>query len=149
MYITIFSILIILLDQITKFLIRNGIIQRQKITNYLYLTFVKNKGAAFGILSGQRILFILVTVFFLFFIIYIYQKELRPTFINKTAVSFLIGGSIANFIDRLFLHYVTDFIAFDLFDFYSLPVINIADIFIFIGVVILIYQLLISKNRGV
>ena len=152
MSITIFSILIILIDQLSKFLIRSNFAQSQKlliIGEYFYLTFVKNKGAAFGILRGQRIFFILITIFFLIFIFYIYKNELRQTTAAKISVIFLLGGSIGNLIDRVFFHYVTDFIAFDLFDFYRLPVINIADIFIFFGVNILIYQLIFSTDRGV
>jgi signal peptidase II len=152
MYIVIFSIIIIVIDQLSKFLIRSSFYQFQRfslIGDYLSLTFVKNRGAAFGILNGQRIFFIIITVFFLIFIIYLYQKELPQTVAVKTAVVFLLGGSTANLIDRVLFHYVTDFIAFDFFDFYQLPVINIADIFIFFGVVILIYQLLFSVDRGV
>lgn len=152
MYIAIFSIFIIIIDQLSKFLIRSNFHQSQRlpiIDDYLYLTFVKNSGAAFGILSGQRIFFILITIFFIVFIIYVYKKELQQTAAVKMALIFLLGGSTANLIDRVLLHYVTDFIAFDLFDFYQLPVINIADIFIFFGVGILIYQLLFSADRGV
>ena len=152
MYIVIFSITIILIDQLTKFLIRSQLQQFQRISiigDYFYLSFVKNRGAAFGILRGQRNFFILITIFFLFFIIYIYKKELPQTAAVKVAFIFLLGGSTANLIDRVLLHYVTDFIAFDLFDFYQLPVINLADIFIFFGVVILIYQLIFLTDRGV
>ena len=152
MDIAVFSIIIIIADQLSKFLVRSNFDQYQRlliIEDFLYLTYVKNRGAAFGILSGQRILFILITVFFLIFIIYIYIKELPQTAAAKTAFIFLLGGSTANLIDRLLFHFVTDFIAFDIFDFYQLPVINIADIFIFFGVVILIYQLYFSTDRGV
>lgn len=152
MSIAIFSIIIIFFDQLSKFIIRSNFSQYQRLSiigNYFYLTFVKNRGAAFGILSGQRIFFIIITVLFLVFIIYLYQKELPQTAAVKTALIFLLGGSTANLIDRVLLHYVTDFIAFDLFDFYQLPVINIADIFIFFGVIILIYQLLFVGDRGV
>ncbi len=152
MNIAIFSVFIILIDQLSKFLIRSNLDQYQNlpvIKNYLYLTFVKNRGAAFGILSGQRSFFILITIFFLIFIIYLYKKELSNTLSARVALVFLLGGSTANLIDRILLHYVTDFIAFDLFDFYQLPVINIADIFIFFGVLILIYQLMFSADRGV
>ncbi|MFW6251599.1 MAG: signal peptidase II [Halanaerobium sp.] len=152
MNIAIFSVFIILIDQLSKFLIRSNLNQYQNlpvIKNYLYLTFVKNRGAAFGILSGQRSFFILITIFFLIFIIYLYKKELSDTLSARVALVFLLGGSTANLIDRILLHYVTDFIAFDLFDFYQLPVINIADIFIFFGVLILIYQLMFSADRGV
>lgn len=152
MYIALFTIIIILIDQLSKYLIRNSLAQFEKISifgDYLYLSFVKNRGAAFGILKGQRSFFIIITIIFLIFIIYLYQKELPQTVRTKISIIFLLGGSIANLIDRVIFHYVTDFIAFDLLDFYKLPVINIADIFIFFGVVILIYQLLFLSDRGV
>lgn len=152
MYIGLFSMLIIIIDQLSKYFIRVYLDQSQKlliIDDYFYLTFVKNRGAAFGILRGYRSFFILITIFFLVFIIYLYQKELSQGLAAKIAVIFLLGGSIANLIDRIVFHYVTDFIAFNIFDFYQFPVINIADIFIFFGVIILIHQLLFPADRGV
>ncbi len=151
MSIILLSAIIIILDQVSKFIIRNNFLEYQRyklIGDYFYLTFIKNRGAAFGILSGQRTFFIIITIAFIFFAIYIYQKELPKNLLSKFAVSFLLGGSIANLIDRVLKHYVTDFIAFDLLSFYKLPVINIADIFIFFGVVLLIYELLFLVDRG-
>jgi signal peptidase II len=145
MLITILASLIIIIDQITKYLIRTNLILFEKINiidDYFYFTFVKNRGAAFGIMQGQRIFFIAVTLFFLIFILYLYQKELTQNLFSKIAVSFLIGGSIANLIDRVTLHYVTDFIAVDIIPFYQFPVINIADVFVFCGVFLLIFELL-------
>lgn len=152
MYIAVFSVLIVIIDQLSKYWVRDYFINNDNliiIKNYFYFTSVKNRGAAFGILEGQRIFFIFVTLFFIFFIFYIYNKELSKMFLSKLALIFLLGGSIANLIDRVVFSYVTDFIALDLFDFYQLPVINIADIFIFFGVIILIYQLFKIENRGV
>lgn len=152
MYTAVFSILIIIIDQLSKYWIRNYFVQTEKffiIKDFFYFTFVKNRGAAFGILKGQRLFFILTSLFFIIFIIYIYKRELPKEFLSKIVLIFLLGGSTANLIDRVVFHYVTDFIAFDLFSFYQLPVINIADIFIFLGVVILIYQLIFISDRGV
>ncbi|ADO76885.1 signal peptidase II [Halanaerobium praevalens] len=144
--------LIICLDQLTKFIFRINFLEGEKYTlidQFLTLTFLKNRGAAFGILSGQRNLFILLTILFFVFIIYMYKFELPAKKSVEFGTAFLLAGGISNLIDRLFLHYVTDFIAFNLFGFYNLPVINFADIFIFFGVLILIYQLLFSVDRGV
>lgn len=144
--------LIIIFDQLTKFLSRISFLEGEKYTvidQFLELTFLKNQGAAFGILSGQRNLFILLTILFCVFIIYIYKFELKTNKLVKMGTIFLLAGALSNLIDRLFWHYVTDFIAFDLFGFYNLPVINFADIFIFFGVLILIYQLNFSADRGV
>jgi hypothetical protein len=145
MYIALFTVIIILIDQMSKHLIRSSLVQFEKISlidDYFYLTFVKNRGAAFGIFRGHRSFFIIITIIFLIFIIYLYFKELPQNITTKISIIFLFGGSIANLIDRVIFHYVTDFLAFDLLDFYKLPVINIADIFIFFGIIILIHQLL-------
>jgi len=72
MYIVLFTIIIILIDQLSKYLIRSSLAQFEKISilgDYLYLSFVKNRGAAFGILKGQRSFFIITTIIFLIFII--------------------------------------------------------------------------------
>jgi signal peptidase II len=107
------------------------------IADIFSLRYLKNRGAAFGILEGQRYLFIIITFIFLFFIIYLYINELQKNKLTYITMIFLIGGSTANLIDRILFTYVTDFIAV-----YNFPVINFADIFIFIGVVFLIYQLI-------
>lgn len=144
MIVIFYSSIIIILDQITKFIIRNNLslYQRVKIIeDYFYFTFVKNTGAAFGILKNQRLFFIIVTILFIIFLTYFYQKKFKKSLLTKSAVIFLLGGSTANLIDRIIFHYVTDFIAVDLFSFYKFPVINIADIFIFLGMLILIFNL--------
>lgn len=66
--------LIICLDQLTKFIFRINFLEGEKYTlidQFLTLTFLKNRGAAFGILSGQRNLFILLTILFLFYNLYV------------------------------------------------------------------------------
>lgn len=151
MKIIIFSSLITVIDQISKILIRANINQQQKIkiiNDYFYLTFVKNEGAAFGILQGQRLFFIAVTLFFLAFLFYLYKRELPHDLFTKTAIIFLIGGSLSNLFDRILFHYVTDFIAVDIIPFYQFPVVNIADIFISSGVIILIYKILFFSSKN-
>lgn len=152
MSLIIFSSLIIFIDQLSKLIVRSNFSEYQRfkiLGDYFYFTFVKNRGAAFGILAGQRFFFILITIIFLIFLIYVYKNELPKIILSKLALVFLLGGSLANLIDRIFFHYVTDFIAFDFLSFYQLPVINIADIFIFFGVVILIFELIFLVDRGV
>ena len=144
MWIAIFSSLIIFLDQISKFLIRNNLTEYQEINiikNFLSLRFIKNEGAAFGILVGQRQFFIIITFLFFCLIFYLYKNELSDRWTAKLALIFLLGGSIGNLIDRISFHYVIDFIAVANF-----PVFNIADIFIFLGVIILLINLLFLED---
>ncbi|MFW6280693.1 MAG: signal peptidase II [Halanaerobium sp.] len=140
MIILLFSSLIIFIDQLSKFIIRNMLLEGESIeiiTNILSLKYLKNRGAAFGILEGQRYFFIIITFLFFIFILYLYISELKKNKITDIIIIFLLGGSISNLIDRILFTYVTDFIAV-----YNFPVINFADIFISLGVVLLMYQLI-------
>ena len=113
-------ILLILLDQLTKYLLGN----------------VKNYGAAFGILQGYTTLFIIISIIVIVTCIYYYKnKNLR------LALSFILAGTISNLIDRILLGYVRDFI-----DLRIWPVFNLADSFNVIGVILLIY---LSFKKGV
>ena len=129
----IIALFIIALDQFSKVLITSSFALGQEksvIKGILSFTYVRNEGAAFGILQGARVFFIILTVVILIGAIY-YVVKMRPTSrLEKTALSFIAGGAIGNFIDRALFGYVRDFIMTDFIDF---PVFNIADCFVCIG----------------
>lgn len=134
MFFYIFLVLVIIaFDLVTKHLafslLPSGVVL-SVIPDILSFTCVRNEGAAFGILDGARVFFIVLTVIVaVWAFIYIYKT--RPkSLLEKLSLSFLIGGGLGNFIDRLFLGYVRDFIMVDFIDF---PVFNIADCFVCIG----------------
>ena len=139
-----YSALIIFTDQLSKYLIRAHLLPYEKInilSNFFAITNIKNTGAAFGILEGQRLFFIFITIFFLIFLFYLYKNELKNSKLTVLSTAFLIGGSLSNLIDRIIYSYVTDFIAVRDF-----PVINIADIFIFFGVLFLIIHFIFFQD---
>jgi len=127
------ALFIIALDQFSKILITSSFALGQEksvIKGVLSFTYVRNEGAAFGILQGARVFFIILTVVILIGAIY-YIVKMRPSSrLEKTALSFIAGGAIGNFIDRALFGYVRDFIMTDFIDF---PVFNIADCFVCIG----------------
>lgn len=134
MYIyVILTLLAIALDQISKILITSNLeLYRIKefIPGFLSLTYIRNEGAAFGMLKGARVFFIILTVVVIVALI-VYVKKTRPASkLEKLALSFISGGAIGNFIDRVLFGYVRDFIMTDFMDF---PVFNIADCFVCIG----------------
>lgn len=131
----IFSILIIILDQISKFYLTNKNI---KLTSFLYLNYVENTGAAFSILQNQKLLLILISVIVFLVLIYYFIKLNNN--ILLIGISFLFGGILGNLIDRIYFGYVRDFIDFKIW-----PVFNIADSFNTIGAVLLAYYLI--KNE--
>lgn len=136
------AILIIALDQITKLLTTTFFTLgevKNIIPRLLSFTYIRNRGAAFGILQGERVfLMILTLVIFLFAIYYI--VKMRPqSAAEKWALSFIAGGAVGNFIDRALLGYVRDFILLEFIDF---PVFNIADCFVCIGAALyILYEL--------
>lgn len=127
------AILIIALDQISKFLttyyFHLGEV-KNIIPNILSFTYIRNEGAAFGILQGARVFFITVTIIVFLGAIYYIVKMHPQSRLEKWSLSFIAGGAIGNFIDRAVFGYVRDFI---LLDFINFPVFNIADCFVCIG----------------
>ena len=132
------------LDQFSKIYISLNL---NKLLNKDLLVFtieyVRNYGAAFNILSGNRLFLSFISVIstiILSYFIFIRENEL----INKFGLSFILAGSIGNGIDRIFNGYVIDFIKIKYIDF---PVFNIADIVINIGVLILMISYFRYKNK--
>ncbi|WP_409227416.1 signal peptidase II [Gudongella sp. SC589] len=142
------GILIIVADQATKYLSFQYLMNKKPIVlieNLLELHFVKNYGAAFGILQNQRFFFIAITSIVLVGMsVYMIRNRNKLTQVANLAMGFLLGGALGNLIDRIRLGYVVDFIKVDL-RIYDFPVFNIADIFIVLGTGLLIYVILFDK----
>ncbi|MFW5988565.1 MAG: signal peptidase II [bacterium] len=135
----ILGIIILVIDQITKLLVANNFQlgeSRAIINNIFHLTFVKNRGAAFGILAGQQTLFLALTVLIIIALI-IFRYYSNKSIYLDTGITLIIAGGIGNLIDRIRLGYVIDFL-----DFRIWPVFNLADSAVVIGMVFLIYFIL-------
>ena len=137
-------IILLSLDQFSKVYVNLNL---NKLLNKDLLIFtveyIRNNGAAFNILSGNRLFLSFISVIstiILSYFIFIKENKL----INKYGLSFILAGSIGNGIDRILNGYVIDFIKIKLIDF---PVFNIADITINIGVLILIISYFRYKNK--
>ena len=108
--------------------------------NFFYLTYTHNTGAAFSILTGQRIILILVATIILAILINYIRKNTVEKKIEKLAFSLVIGGAFGNLIDRIIRGYVIDFIDVKIFG-YNFPIFNLADTFIVIGVLLMVITL--------
>ncbi|MDD5352778.1 MAG: signal peptidase II [Candidatus Omnitrophica bacterium] len=151
--IVLISILVIIIDQLTKVLFSRILTLNNSIPvikNFFHLTLVYNTGIAFGILKGSSGIILIATIIGLILIIYSLKKDFlsqgqslsrKTLFIRKMAIGFILGGAIGNMIDRLHLGYVVDFL-----DFRIWPVFNLADSFITVGAVILFWSLFISHK---
>ncbi len=133
---------VILLDQLTKWLavvFLSGEPSFPLWKDVLHFTFVKNEGAAFGILKEHRWVFMIFsTLAIVGLLVYLFRFAPKNKWIQVT-VAMIIGGGIGNMIDRTVLGYVIDFIDFTLIDF---AVFNVADSFVCVGCFLLMGYLL-------
>lgn len=143
-------IIFILFDLISKILISkcmnigDSIIVINKFFN---ITYVKNTGAAWSILSNNTLLVLIISVLIISYIIYYIHKNKVNNKLEKYGYSLLLGGSISNLIDRIIHGYVIDYFDFTIFT-YNYPIFNIADICIVIGVLLLVLDLWRNKDEN-
>ena len=111
------------------------------IKGILDLTFVENRGVAFGMFSGQRWFILLLTGLITVALLYYYKKlpKTKEYQLVRMVMILIFSGAIGNMIDRVFRGYVVDFFEFAFIDF---PVFNVADIYVVVGVCILAFLIL-------
>lgn len=140
---TLFSALIVAVDQITKFLVVENIPLHADIPllpGVVQLTYAQNTGAAFSILQGQQWLFAVIFAVLTVAIIWAYFKKVFPfTRFEWFCIAAVYGGGLGNMIDRLRLGYVIDMIETQFIEF---PVFNVADSFITCGCIALMVSLI-------
>jgi signal peptidase II len=143
----IFIISLIGLDQWSKWYIMTNKVtfgNLEVIKDFFYLTYLENRGAAFGMLQNFRWAFIVMTTVALVFMIWYFLKNKHV--VLRFGLAFLIAGAVGNFIDRLFRGYVVDFFHFYPFG-YDFAIFNVADVCVNVSVVfLLIYFLFIYKE---
>lgn len=137
----------ILLDQLTKWLavtFLKPVDTVPIIKGVLQLNYETNKGAAFGMLSDNRWVFMSVSVVAILAMVFYLFSGLSEGKLSGVALAMLISGGIGNMIDRISLGYVVDFIDFCLINF---AVFNGADSFVCVGAGLLILSLVIEIVR--
>ncbi len=138
----ILSALVIIIDQITKATIYG--MNMSLIGDFLWIESTFNKGASFGMMQDGTIFFIIVSIPVIIAMFYvIFSKKYLNKF-NKICIGLVLGGTIGNLIDRIFLGGVRDFIYFKSINF---AIFNVADIAITIGVIMFIIGLIVQILR--
>tara|TARA_B100001750_G_C15338028_1_gene510787 strand:+ start:99 stop:578 length:480 start_codon:yes stop_codon:yes gene_type:complete len=138
------SIITIILDQLSKFLIiiflplgnswpQEGILR---------FTHARNTGAAFSLFQDQSLILSIVSVIAVIFILFVFKSINNPSLLIRITFGLQIGGAFGNLIDRFRLGYVTDFI-----DFGWWPIFNIADSSIVVGITIMIFYFLFTNEN--
>ncbi|CDZ74962.1 signal peptidase II [Peptoniphilus sp. ING2-D1G] len=149
MSVLIFASILILIDQISKKLVVEFLKGKPPaviIENFLNFFYLENRGAAFGIMQNNRTFFLIITIVIVIAILYILFKNYKKSSaIFKLSLGLILGGAIGNFIDRVRLHYVIDFISVRIFGF-DFAVFNLADSFVVIGSFLLVLMVLFYDN---
>jgi signal peptidase II len=138
------AVLVFVLDQLSKYLVRINIDINDKVSLWgIPLTHIENSGMAGGFFPGYARFFGAAAVLFVIVVLYIRRNEVMKGALIDSSFGFLVGGAIGNGIDRLLFGQVTDFIP------RSGGILNIADHAIEMGVLLLIIYLIVSwwKDR--
>lgn len=151
----IITVLVVVIDQISKWLIVKNVPLYGKINllPFLDVTNIRNPGAAFGIFrelpeSLRLPMFVLVLIAAVVVIVYFLSKTGNNDRLLVVSLSLILGGAIGNSIDRFRLRYVTDFIDFHWFGNPALhwPPFNLSDSAITIGVILILFDTFILKR---
>ena len=139
----IITLLIITFDYIIKLKVKSNMNVGESIKvigDFFKITYIQNKGAAFGMLQDKQIVFLVIGFITIAFLINLFLKTNDN--ITKTSISMVIGGAIRNIIDRLLYGYVVD-----MFDFSGVwsYIFNFADVCVVLGVGILALAIIRQK----
>lgn len=149
--VTLIIVLLIALDQISKLLVLNKLADGTVvdiIPGFFRLLYVENRGAAFGILQEGRPLFIVITLAVIAFLLYsIYFKRDDVKGMLRVALVLILAGAVGNFIDRLRLHFVVDFLSFRFFG-HDFAVFNLADSMIVVGTILLMLHVFLGDEKS-
>lgn len=145
---SIISIVIIIIDQLSKILISSCFSYDTRVTlipGLFDIVFRKNTGAAFSILSKHIFLLSIISIIFCIGVI-IYVIKIKPQHpLQCTSIALIFAGALGNGIDRFFRGYVVDFIETTFINF---PVFNIADISITLGAILFVlYVIMFDKEE--
>jgi signal peptidase II len=143
-------IFIIFADQLTKWLcvaLLEGTQSVYIIPDVLRLTYVENRGAAFGMLDEHRWVFLLLSTVAIIGLFVFLAKKPPESRLAWAGFTLVIGGGVGNMIDRVMLGYVIDFIDFCAFPNLWKWVFNIADACVCVGVGILMLWLILDMVK--
>ncbi|OUX63369.1 MAG: signal peptidase II [bacterium TMED274] len=144
-----FSVLIVVLDQLSKFIVHSSMNLYDSFNVIPYLlnfTYIRNEGIAFGInFPGGKIFFIIFPILITFYLISLLKNKEFEDYPSQVALYLIIGGAIGNILDRIFRGYVVDFIDVHI-NGNHWYVFNIADSAVTIGLFFLLYSSIIIKK---
>lgn len=142
----IFIVILVLLDQVSKIFMQNFLEYGNSVAiidGVFHLTYVENRGAAFGLFENMQVFFIVIAIVVTIAGL-VYIHKVKTSKLANISICLIIAGAIGNLIDRVKMGYVIDF--FD-FRFIWNYVFNIADIFVVVGTLLLCIYLIKSGKE--
>ena len=130
------AVLSVIIDQVIKYhvvLYLKPVADVEVIPGLFNLTYLENRGAAFGVLANQRCFFIVMTAVAMVVLLFLLFRFKRHNFISYTAISLIIGGGVGNLIDRVLNGFVVDYLHVSFFP----PIFNFADCCVVVGTLFL------------
>jgi signal peptidase II len=146
------SALVLIIDQVTKLYVDRNMLLHSSITvidNFFNITYLRNKGAAFGILANSSFrlpFFILVSVVAVCVIVVVIKRLREDQTLAAISLSLIFSGALGNLIDRIRLGEVIDFLDAHWYE-HHWPAFNIADSAICIGVFLLAIDMFLEERR--
>ncbi|MEG1548164.1 MAG: signal peptidase II [Clostridia bacterium] len=143
-------IAVLVMDQVSKVICAGWLTQLPGnsyplIEGVFHLTYVENRGAAFGMLQNARWFFLAITLCVCAYIVFLLIKDNKKMHkLMRVCLALILGGALGNFIDRAVLGYVRDMLHFALIDF---AVFNVADSALTVGTILFVCDLLFGKAR--
>ena len=146
--------MIIILDQVTKAIVKKKFMLGESITiikGIFSFTYVRNSGAAFGMLASspdliRTPLFFALPVAACAWLMYLIWSTRKTNFLHCLSYSLILAGAVGNLIDRFSMNYVVDFLDF-YWENHHFPAFNVADSVITIAAILLIFDFLFLQKK--
>ncbi|MFD0897243.1 signal peptidase II [Loigolactobacillus binensis] len=142
-------VLVVGADQWLKYWITTHLALQQVqnlLPNLFSLTYLRNNGAAWSILQGQQLFFMILTPLVIIVLGYLLFKARHQHWLYAVGLTLMIAGALGNFIDRLRLGYVIDMLQLDFINF---PIFNLADSALTVGVILVfVYLIFYADEKG-
>ena len=137
-------IFLLFLDQVSKQWSRTvlkPVSSIEIIPDFFHLTYIENRGAAFGMLQNQKLFFVFIAAIILMLILYFLYKlpDKKKYTILHVLLTMIASGAVGNMIDRIRYDYVVDFIYLVIINF---PIFNVADIYVTVATFLLVILIL-------
>ena len=144
----IIAAVVLVIDQLSKIAVVSGMEVSQSIPviqDVLHMTYVQNRGMAFGLFSDNRMLFMIPTVVLIAAVVFAIVKLGNKNKVLDVSLGLILGGGIGNMIDRVARGFVVDFVDFCAFDFWQW-VFNVADSAVVVGAFLFMFAMITDKN---